>query len=157
MRPCQGRSRGFKSRLPLQISCALPSGRAFLCTRFRTCFRPFLSIRPRNSPCTFFACGSDSPAAASHKCNSIFQVHAVIPFVFCCGDGLGDEPVALLRHDCCFTTLLTITNTKPPATDLGYLLHKNPNRVQSFELSFGKVFYPEATYDHGDSFRIQRI
>src|SRR5438132_480500 len=43
--------------------------------------------------------------------------------------------------------LLTITNTKPPATDLGYLLHKNPSRVQSFELSFGKahVFYPEAT------------
>jgi hypothetical protein len=43
--------------------------------------------------------------------------------------------------------LLTITNTKPPATDLGYLLHKNPNRVQSFELSFGKahVFYPTAT------------
>ena len=43
--------------------------------------------------------------------------------------------------------LLTITNTKPPATDLGYLLHKNPNRVQSFELSFGKahVFYPTAS------------
>jgi 3' terminal RNA ribose 2'-O-methyltransferase Hen1 len=43
--------------------------------------------------------------------------------------------------------LLTITNTKPSATDLGYLLHKNPSRVQSFELSFGKahVFYPEAT------------
>jgi len=42
--------------------------------------------------------------------------------------------------------LLTITNAKSPATDLGYLLHKNPRRVQSFELSFGKahVFYPEA-------------
>src|SRR5947208_10496175 len=45
--------------------------------------------------------------------------------------------------------LLTITNTKSPATDLGYLLHKNPNRLQSFELSFGKahVFYPEASAD----------
>jgi len=45
--------------------------------------------------------------------------------------------------------LLTITNTKPPATDLGYLLHKKPSRIQSFELSFGKahVFYPEATHD----------
>ena len=45
--------------------------------------------------------------------------------------------------------LLTITNSKPPATDLGYLLHKNPSRVQSFELSFGKahVFYPDATND----------
>src|SRR5436189_1997602 len=43
--------------------------------------------------------------------------------------------------------LLTITNSKPPATYLGCLLHKNPSRVQSFELSFGKahVFYPEAT------------
>src|SRR5207249_4449780 len=43
--------------------------------------------------------------------------------------------------------LLTITNSKPPATDLGYLLQKNPSRVQSFELSFGKahVFYPETS------------
>src|SRR5512142_2838742 len=43
--------------------------------------------------------------------------------------------------------LLTITNTQVPATHLGYLLHKNPARAQSFELSFGKahVFYPEAT------------
>src|SRR6266699_881935 len=43
--------------------------------------------------------------------------------------------------------LLTITSTLPPATDLGYLLHKNPSRTQSFELSFGHahVFYPEAT------------
>jgi len=43
--------------------------------------------------------------------------------------------------------ILTITYTQPPATDLGYLLHKNPSRPQTFELSFGKahVFYPEAT------------
>jgi 3' terminal RNA ribose 2'-O-methyltransferase Hen1 len=42
--------------------------------------------------------------------------------------------------------LLTITSTTEPATDLGYLLYKNPTRVQSFELKFGKahVFYPEA-------------
>lgn len=42
--------------------------------------------------------------------------------------------------------LLTITNTQPPATDLGYLLHKNPARVQTFDLTFGQahVFYPEA-------------
>src|SRR5258708_33489045 len=45
--------------------------------------------------------------------------------------------------------LLTITNTKSPATDLGYLLPKNPNRLQSCELPFGKVhvFYPEASAD----------
>jgi 3' terminal RNA ribose 2'-O-methyltransferase Hen1 len=43
--------------------------------------------------------------------------------------------------------LLTLTTTARPATDLGYLLHKNPSRVQTFELSFGKahVFYPEAS------------
>jgi len=43
--------------------------------------------------------------------------------------------------------LLTITTTHQPATDLGYLLRKNPARVQSFNQSFGAahVFYPEAT------------
>jgi 3' terminal RNA ribose 2'-O-methyltransferase Hen1 len=43
--------------------------------------------------------------------------------------------------------LLTITTTHEPATDLGYLLHKNPERAQSFPLTFGQahVFYPEAT------------
>src|ERR1700746_2724312 len=42
--------------------------------------------------------------------------------------------------------LLTITTTHRPATDLGYLLHKNPANLHSFDLSFGKahVFYPEA-------------
>src|SRR5438874_7731774 len=45
--------------------------------------------------------------------------------------------------------LLSITTTHPPATDLGFLLHKHPARVQSYDLSFGKahVFYPEATVD----------
>jgi 3' terminal RNA ribose 2'-O-methyltransferase Hen1 len=43
--------------------------------------------------------------------------------------------------------LLTITYTEAPATDLGFLLHKHPSRVQSFEVSAGQahVFYPEAT------------
>jgi 3' terminal RNA ribose 2'-O-methyltransferase Hen1 len=42
--------------------------------------------------------------------------------------------------------LLTITTTHRPATDLGYLLRKNPARAQTFELPFGeaRVFYPEA-------------
>ena len=45
--------------------------------------------------------------------------------------------------------LLTITMTHEPATDLGYLLHKNPARLHSFELSFGQahVFFPEATQE----------
>src|SRR5665213_1484595 len=43
--------------------------------------------------------------------------------------------------------LLTLTTTHSPATDLGYLLYKNPARPQKFELTFGTahVFYPEAT------------
>ena len=43
--------------------------------------------------------------------------------------------------------LLTISTTHAPATDLGYLLHKNPARVQSFPLAYGQahVCYPEAT------------
>ncbi len=43
--------------------------------------------------------------------------------------------------------LLTISTTHQPATDLGYLLHKHPDRVQPFQQSFGvaTVFYPEAT------------
>ncbi len=42
--------------------------------------------------------------------------------------------------------LLTITTTYSPATDLGFLLHKHPERLQTFELTFGQahVFYPEA-------------
>ncbi|MCD6026518.1 MAG: ubiE2 [Solimicrobium sp.] len=41
---------------------------------------------------------------------------------------------------------LTITTTHQPATDLGYLLHKNPFKTQTFSQSFGKthVFYTEA-------------
>jgi 3' terminal RNA ribose 2'-O-methyltransferase Hen1 len=43
--------------------------------------------------------------------------------------------------------LLTITTTHMPATDLGFLLAKNPARAHSFDLAFGKahVFYPEAS------------
>jgi 3' terminal RNA ribose 2'-O-methyltransferase Hen1 len=42
--------------------------------------------------------------------------------------------------------LLSITNERKPATDLGYLLHKHPARCQEIGLSFGKayVFFPEA-------------
>jgi 3' terminal RNA ribose 2'-O-methyltransferase Hen1 len=43
--------------------------------------------------------------------------------------------------------LLSITTTQQPASDLGFLLHKHPDRFQSFNLSFGKahVFYPESS------------
>ncbi len=42
--------------------------------------------------------------------------------------------------------LLTVTTTHSPATDLGYLLHKHPAKLQTVDLSFGQahVFYPAA-------------
>lgn len=41
--------------------------------------------------------------------------------------------------------LLSITTTHRPASDLGYLLHKHPDKFQSFDLSFGQAhaYYPE--------------
>src|ERR1700710_1126254 len=41
--------------------------------------------------------------------------------------------------------LLAISTTHRPTSDLGYLLHKHPDRFQTFDLGFGKahVFYPE--------------
>ncbi len=43
--------------------------------------------------------------------------------------------------------LLTIATTHRPATELGYLLAKHPDKCQTFSLAYGKahVFYPEAT------------
>lgn len=43
--------------------------------------------------------------------------------------------------------LLTVTTIRTPATDLGWLLHKHPDRTQTFDLTFGTahVFYPVAT------------
>jgi 3' terminal RNA ribose 2'-O-methyltransferase Hen1 len=45
--------------------------------------------------------------------------------------------------------LFTVSTTHRPATDLGYLLHKNPARLQTDDLPFGKayVFYPDAADD----------
>lgn len=42
--------------------------------------------------------------------------------------------------------LLTLSTTRHPATDLGFLLHKHPDRLQTFALPFGQahVFYPHA-------------
>src|SRR3954463_13492859 len=43
--------------------------------------------------------------------------------------------------------LLTLSTTHAPATDLGYLLAKNPARLHTFELPFGNVhvFFPQAS------------
>lgn len=45
--------------------------------------------------------------------------------------------------------LLTLTTTIRPATDLGYLLHKHPDRAQAFPVAAGTahVFYPKAEPD----------
>lgn len=42
--------------------------------------------------------------------------------------------------------LLTLTTTAEPATDLGFLLHKHPDRAQTFPVAAGSahVFYPRA-------------
>jgi 3' terminal RNA ribose 2'-O-methyltransferase Hen1 len=44
------------------------------------------------------------------------------------------------------SVLITITNTGDQATDLGFLLHKNPSNLHSAEIPFGKVhvFYSRA-------------
>lgn len=44
---------------------------------------------------------------------------------------------------------LSITTTHKPATDLGWLLHKHPDKIQNFDIAGGRaiVFYPEATED----------
>src|SRR4051794_16484460 len=43
--------------------------------------------------------------------------------------------------------LLTISTTHRPATDLGFLLHRHPDRLQTFDVPFGQahVVYPEAS------------
>jgi 3' terminal RNA ribose 2'-O-methyltransferase Hen1 len=43
--------------------------------------------------------------------------------------------------------LLTLTTTHAPAGELGYLLHKHPAKVQTFDVSVGRahVFYPEVS------------
>jgi 3' terminal RNA ribose 2'-O-methyltransferase Hen1 len=60
--------------------------------------------------------------------------------------------VRTLICDCATTPmmlgmLLEISTTHRPASDLGYLLHKNPARLQSFDLSFGRahVYYPQVS------------
>src|SRR4051794_34507396 len=42
---------------------------------------------------------------------------------------------------------LSIATTHQPATDLGYLLHKHPERLHDIQLTFGRawVFYPDAS------------
>jgi 3' terminal RNA ribose 2'-O-methyltransferase Hen1 len=58
---------------------------------------------------------------------------------------------AVIRHTA--RVLLTVTSEGPiaggPATDLGFLLHKHPDRAQSFAVSAGTahVFYPRADAD----------
>lgn len=45
--------------------------------------------------------------------------------------------------------LLSISTTHRPASDLGYLLHKHPDRIQEFPLACGKahVYYPTVSED----------
>ena len=49
--------------------------------------------------------------------------------------------------------ILTVATTHQPATDLGFLLHKHPDRCQSFEIGAGQahVLYPEATAERTEA------
>src|SRR5437763_16934131 len=55
--------------------------------------------------------------------------------------------------------LLTISTTHSPATDLGYLLHKNPARSHSFDIAFGQahVFYSQAGPERCDAHLLLEI
>ncbi|MGW7302848.1 3' terminal RNA ribose 2'-O-methyltransferase Hen1 [Streptomyces sp. NPDC054829] len=48
-----------------------------------------------------------------------------------------------------FLTISTTGTPERPATDLGYLLHKHPEKAQAFSTSYGRahVLYPEASPD----------
>jgi 3' terminal RNA ribose 2'-O-methyltransferase Hen1 len=50
------------------------------------------------------------------------------------------------RHPTVFLTISTTGTPERPATDLGFLLHKHPDKSQAFSTSYGKahVLYPEA-------------
>ncbi|MGP3975900.1 3' terminal RNA ribose 2'-O-methyltransferase Hen1 [Streptomyces sp. 8N114] len=49
-----------------------------------------------------------------------------------------------------FLTISTTGTPERPATDLGFLLHKHPDKAQAFSTSYGTahVWYPEATAEH---------
>ncbi len=55
-------------------------------------------------------------------------------------------PVASCGNDRKKYKLLEINTKNQPATDLGYLLHKHPDKLQTLDLAVGQahVFYPEA-------------
>ncbi|MFC7441895.1 3' terminal RNA ribose 2'-O-methyltransferase Hen1 [Laceyella putida] len=54
---------------------------------------------------------------------------------------------------------LSITYKEKPATDLGYLLHKHPERVQTFSLSYGEahVFYPEVSEERATAVLLMEL
>ena len=65
--------------------------------------------------------------------------------------GLVGEPFAKGHNRCSPTNgvrvILTISTTHSPATDLGFLLHKHPERVHEATLPFGtaRIVYPDAS------------
>lgn len=69
--------------------------------------------------------------------------------VGCCGGG-ASATILCVADALDYRTsamFLSIATTHRPATDLGFLLHKHPDRVHETELGFGKAYvvYPEAT------------
>jgi 3' terminal RNA ribose 2'-O-methyltransferase Hen1 len=66
------------------------------------------------------------------------------------GSVLRDAPCNSYTHELTIEHLnvfLQITTTHRPAADLGFLVHKNPSRLHTLELAFGKAhaFFPDAS------------
>ena len=55
--------------------------------------------------------------------------------------------------------IISISTTRDTATDLGFLLHKNPARIHTRTLSFGKatVFYPKADVNECEAVLIVEV
>ena len=105
-------------------------------------------------------CRNPSPAAADFAFHSEFADHERKPSRRCRTGRRREKPDRLdwvrrlrwvrvrageLQNGS--SMLLTIESSASPATDLGFLLHKNPDHVHEKELSFGwaRVCYLEAT------------
>ena len=53
--------------------------------------------------------------------------------------------------------LLTLTTTAPPATDLGFLLHKHPGRPQAFDVSVGTAHVVAGRLGHPTGARVEAV
>ena len=89
----------------------------------------------------------DQPRPDGARATGDVDVHRSHPRLDCLSDPSRDSSRNVTAEDSSSTrgtalgqterVLLTVSTTHRPATDLGYLLHKHPDRVQEFPQSFG--------------------